>query len=262
MEKLLDLRIGGGRVQPGLLPVGAGRLLEDLLDALSELGGDPHLWANANVHFGAIREGSTTMTVASEFAPFLHPAVAIFEEGARHGKLTGKGRAFVEQNFGPMAPWTYAELMPANGSGREPLRFDYAYRERILEEIAPVAVMCDDSIYGRIVRVGGDNPPTAKVELMGHGAMTLQIRGTKPRELAKFLGANLYETVLLHGVARWDKKAHLLLDFTILDIDREWQDFSFSRLIADNGGRLPVKLTVDDAAELIKEREEARGESV
>lgn len=261
MEKLANLRIGGKRVFPGLLPVDAVQLVRDLIAAFREFGGDAEAWDNANPHISITGAGSTVATIMSEFAGSLRPAVNTFRQHARVFSLSGKSREFVEQNFRPSAPWLYLELLPDNGVG-EPVKFDYSYREKLLESLTSTTITGIETLYGRVVRVGGDRPPTVKIDFMGHGPQTVKLKGKDSHDLAKLLGARLYETVHVRGVATWDKETLRLVAFDIESMDKEWHDFSLTQLIEEGDGTLPVRLTVNGEPEIIQARGRARGEIV
>ncbi len=74
------------------------------------------------------------------------------------------------------------------------------------------------TLYGTVLRVGGDRPPRAQVQFLS--GQKLQCRITQRDELrvARALGQRLYETVGLRGQARWHAASGEILDFRIDEI--------------------------------------------
>jgi hypothetical protein len=227
-------------------------MLKDLILGFRQFGGDPATWDAAQLHLSITGSASTQAVIMSPFARALTPAVNDFCAKAAAVKLHGKSYEFVLNHFRPTAPWDYLEVGPV-GDGDNTVRFDCQYRERLMAtQVTPV--IGNESIYARVIRVGGEKPPTAKLDVMGHGPMTVDLKGEAAVCLAKKLGENLYETVNLEGTASWDPHTFKLLSFAVEGINEHWQDVSLAAVIADSGGVLPVKLTVKSESALIRER--------
>ncbi len=129
MERLLEIRIGGGRLRSGMLPVKAWRMLRDLLGSIADEGGDPAMWRETNPHVEIIGEGSSLAAVNTEFAEQLRPHVLRFAEKADALELSPRGLDFVTRNFTTQTPWSFVDLIPLqDGVKLNPVRFDMEYR--------------------------------------------------------------------------------------------------------------------------------------
>lgn len=256
MERLALIRIGGGAVASGLWPLDAGSMLKDLIAGFRQFGGAAETWEGAELHLEITGSGSTQAAIVSPFARALMPAVKDFCESAADQRLCGRAYEFVFNNFKAGAPWRYLDVAPAGEDARK-VRFDSQYRERLIaRQTSPV--VGSESIYARVIRVGGKRPPTAKLEVMGHGPLTVELKSEDALEIAKRLGENLYETVSLEGTASWNPATFKLERFVIEKINEDWQDVSLAEVIADNGGILPIKLSVDSEPALVRERTGSR----
>ncbi|RIK72993.1 MAG: hypothetical protein DCC68_25630 [Planctomycetota bacterium] len=71
------------------------------------------------------------------------------------------------------------------------------------------------SLVANIDRVGGTNPPTAKLIFLNGDSLTVPVADV---ELSSRLGKSLYHTVSVEGEASWDSRTWRLVDFKITEI--------------------------------------------
>jgi len=253
MKKLFEVRLGGGRVQAGLLPVEALKLIRGLMAAMEDEGGDHEAWKRANPHVEIIGAASTRAAVLTEEYPQLLGPTQIFVHKAMQRNLGPKGLDLVEREFRPDQVWEFAELTVCS-SNRPTVRFDAPYREAVNEERSPVRSVSD--VYARVVRVGGERPITAKLEI-GKQSGTFEVNG---RELAKKLASRLFETVKIRADIALDRKTLEIANLTVLDIDETWMDVHLGQVMEMHGGKLPLKLSVASTEAVLKERTREREE--
>ena len=250
MKRLFEIRVGGGHVESGLLPVEALSLIRDLISAMAEEGGDPEAWARANPHVQITGEGSTRSAVLTEeYSELVAPAQRFVLKAAARN-LGPKGRDFVDRLFKPGQVWSFAEVTVCN-ENRPQARFDASYREAVKEERQPI--VAKDELHARVIRVGGERP-TAKLEI-GKQSGTFPVADQK---LAKKLGNYLFETVKIEADVSWDPKTLEIVSLTVVGLDESWQDVHLREVIASHGNRLPVDLSVRGTRELLAERRKAR----
>lgn len=250
MKRLFEVRVGGGRVHSGLLPIEILGLIQDLMAAMEEEGGDRDVWARANPHVEIVGKDSTKSAVLTEeYSDLVGPA-QLFTLKARERNLGPKGRHFVERHFRPGQPWAYAEVTVCNDN-RPAIRFNGEYRDAVKEERR--AISGRDQFFARVVRVGGEKP-TAKLEI-GQRSGTFEVAS---QSLAKKLGERLFETVKIDAEVIWDSKSLELLSLKVTGLDESWQDVHLAEVIEKHGGRLPLVLSVESTEELLSERAKAR----
>lgn len=251
MKRLFEVRVGGGRVHAGLLPIEALSLIRDLMAAMAEEGGEPEAWARANPHVEIVGPGSTESAVLTEeYSELVGPA-QLFALKAAERNLGPKGREFVDKYFKPGQVWDFAEVTVCN-ENRPRAYFDTEYREIAKQQRHPVTGT--DEFYARVVRVGGENP-TAKLEI-GKQSGTFSVAD---RELAKKLGNYLFETVKIKADVSWDSKTFEIINLTVTGIDEDWQDVHLADVITKYG-RLPIDLSVENTEDLLAERQRVREE--
>jgi hypothetical protein len=240
MKTFFKLKIGVQSSKSGLLPLPAGGLLESLVVALKEYGGEPELWRRLNPHVEIHGKGSTLVALQgeSELTATLLPAADRFLEDAERLTLRPKGRLFVEELFKPSSPWDYVELSSANDAATSVL-FDHQYREKI-EQIVPQIAKSIGSIYAVVRQVGGISP-TVRLEIIGHAQRKMSF-SVKDHTTAKKLASRLYEKVKLHGITHWDTRNFEIVDFEVHELDEAWQDVHLYDVVQRNGGVLPIEL--------------------
>lgn len=243
MRKLLEVTLGGGRIHSGMLPVDALQLMKDLLAALEEQGGDPESWRAANPHVEIVGRSSTLAAVHAEEYQELLPPAELFVHKAEQRNLGPKGREFVERQFKPSSTWDYALVSVCN---EHPVsfRFDSAYRSEIREESHPLVGI--EEMYARVVRVGGEDRITTRLE-MGRLGGTYKVANV---DTARDLAARLYETVKIRAQVKWDTRTLEVEDLTVLSVDTSWRDVHLAEVIKENGGVLPLELSVKSTEEL------------
>lgn len=250
MKRLFEVRVGGGRVHSGLLPVEALSLIQDLMVAMAEEGGDPEAWARANPHVEIVGRGSTNNAVLTEeYSELVGPA-QLFALKAAERNLGAKGREFVDKYFKPGQVWDFAELTVCN-ENRPRAYFDTEYREAVKQERHPITGT--DELYARVIRVGGEKP-TAKLEI-GKQSGTFPVAD---QGLAKKLGNSLFETVKIQAAVSWDSKTLEIISLTVTGIDEDWEDIHLADVIAKHGGSLPLELSLKSTEELLTERRRVR----
>jgi hypothetical protein len=253
MKKLFEVRLGGGRVQSGLLPVEALKLIRGLMAAMEEEGGDHEAWKRANPHIQIVGEASTRAAILTEEYPQLLGPTQVFVHKAMQRNLGPKGLDLVEKEFRPDQVWEFAELTVCS-STRPMVRFDAPYREAVNEERSPVHSVGD--VYARVIRVGGERPTTAKLEI-GKQSGTYEVNG---RDLAKKLANRLFETVKIRAAIAFDRKTLEIASLTVLGIDETWTDVHLGQVIETYGGKLPVRLSVANTEDILRERQREREE--
>ncbi|HYU35460.1 MAG TPA: hypothetical protein VEW48_25180 [Thermoanaerobaculia bacterium] len=265
MDKLLEIKIGGGAVRSGWLPLAAMEMVKDLLAAIAEEGPDEEIWRSLDPQIEVVGKASTILAIHTNFATKLRPQVRAFREKARRHTLKPQGRQFVKRHIAtPSARWSYVtvvEVPEKKAKGRlspekeQVLKFDARYKEQLLlKQSEPVHGF--DEIYAVVKRAGGDTP-TATLEFLDGGGGTYQIRGRDRRGLAKRIAAHLYETVKLKVEAWWNANTLELDDLAIHDL-LDWRDVHLAEVYRENGNRLPLDLNVESVEELIAAREEDR----
>lgn len=265
MDKLMEIKIGGGEVHSGWLPLSAFTMVKDLLGAIAEEGGHDELWTSIEPQIEIVGKGSTVLAIRTPFARKLREDVNRFRTKAKRHTLNPQGRVFVKKHVASQsAVWSYVTLIEVpEGKDKAPpekervLRFDARYKERLfLKEAAPIHGF--DEVYATIVRTGGETPTVTLNMLNGVGG-TFHIRGSDRRALAKRIAGHLYETVKLQVEAWWNAKTLELENMVILDL-LEWRDVHMGQVYRDYGERLPITLTIGSVEELFAEREEDRSE--
>lgn len=265
MDKLLEIKIGGGSVRSGWLPFSAFGMVKDLIDAIAAEGHDGEIWEAIEPQLEVVGRGSTRLAVHTDFARKLRPQVRTFREKAKRLHLSREGMEFVKKHIATQsAPWTFVELIEVpDKKDKEPpperaraLRFDARYKERLVER-QPESIHGFDEIYAVVVRAGGIKPPTATLEFLGgSGGGTYHLRG---RDLAKRIAAHLYDTVRLRVEAWWNVQTLEIEKLIVHDL-LEWKDIHLAEVYRANRNRLPIELSVDSVEELLADREKDRGE--
>ena len=267
MDKLLEIKIGGGSVRSGWVPLAAIEMVRDLLAAIAEEGPDEEIWKSIDPQLEVVGKASTLLAIHTNFAAKLRPQVRAFREKAKRHSLKPRGRQFVKKHIAaPGARWSYVTMVevPEKKAKDQPvpdkdrvLKFDVRYREQLLlKQAEPIHGF--DEIYAVVKRAGGDTP-TATIELLNGGGGTYQIRGRDRRGLAKRIAAHLYDTVKLKVEAWWNANTLELDDLAIHDL-LDWRDIHLAEVYREHGGRLPLTLAVESVEELVAAREEDRRE--
>lgn len=267
MDKLLEIKIGGGDVRSGLLPLSAMDMVRDLLAAIAEEGADDELWRSLDPQIEVLGKSSTLLAVHTNFAAKLRPQVQSFRKRAQRHTLKRQGRQFVRKHIGtPGAKWSYITIIEVPSKKEAPpakdrtraLKFDARYKERLLlKESEPLRGQ--DEIYAIVKRAGGDSPPTVTLEFLGGEGGTYPVKGRDRKGLAKRIAAHLYDTVKLQVEAAWNANTLELESLAILDL-LEWRDIHLTEVYREHGNRLPITLTVGSVEELIADREDDRRE--
>jgi hypothetical protein len=269
MDKLLEIKIGGGDVRSGLVPLSAMEMVRDLLAAIAEEGADEELWRSLDPQIEVVGKSSTLLAVHTNFATKLRPQVQSFRKKAQRHTLKRQGRQFVRKHIAtPSAKWSYVTVIevPPNRIETPPekkargrvLKFDARYKERLLLK-EPEPLRGQDEIYAIVKRAGGDAPPTVTLEFLGGESGTYHIKARDRKGLAKRIAAHLYDTVKLRVEATWNANTLEIENLAILEL-LEWRDVHLAEVYREHGNRLPITLTVDSVEELIADREDDRRE--
>lgn len=75
-----------------------------------------------------------------------------------------------------------------------------------------------ETLYGRVIRVGGENPPRAKLLFIDGSALTCEISKRDQRRVARQLAARLYEWVGVQGQAQRSAATLELLSFNVQQV--------------------------------------------
>ena len=74
------------------------------------------------------------------------------------------------------------------------------------------------TLYGTVIRVGGEDPPRVKLRLLDGQVITCNITRRNNFEAARQLGARLYRSVGVRGQADWDVSDMSLQYFLVEDV--------------------------------------------
>ncbi|HKI03737.1 MAG TPA: hypothetical protein VKK31_17285 [Thermoanaerobaculia bacterium] len=264
MDKLLEIKIGGGGVHSGWLPLSALAMVRDLLEAIAEEGTDDEIWKSIEPQIEVVGKGSTVLAVHTPFARKLRTQVKSFRSKAKRHVLGPQGRDFVKKHVATKsATWAYVTMVEvpdpqeakATPEKERILRFDARYKELLLLK-QPAAIHGFDEVYVTVVRAGGDTP-TVTLNFLNGGSGTYPIRGKDRRGLAKQIASHLYDTVRLSVEVWWNSRTLEVENMHILDL-LAWRDVHLAQVYRDHGNLLPIRLTVDSVEELLAEREEDR----
>ncbi|HSS78384.1 MAG TPA: hypothetical protein VLV54_16775 [Thermoanaerobaculia bacterium] len=266
MDKLLEIKIGGGDVHSGWVPLSAFAMVRDLLDAIAEQGPDEELWRSIEPQIEVVGAGSTVLAIHTRFVRKLRPQVRSFRERAKRHALMPRARGWVKKYVGsPSTSWSYVDMVEIpSKQEKKPLpekdrvfRFDARYKERLLvNQAEPIHGF--DEVYATVVRAGGETPTVTLAFLDGRSG-TFEIRGPERKDLAKRIGKHLYDTVKLGAEVWWNAKT-LVIDKLVIHDLLEWNDVSLAKVYREHDNRLPITLTVDSVEELMADREDDRRE--
>jgi hypothetical protein len=74
------------------------------------------------------------------------------------------------------------------------------------------------TLYGVVVRIGGEKTPTVQLRLLNGDMLSCEIKGNQRRAIARQLAQRLYTEVGITGTAVWDTRDWIIEDFTIEQI--------------------------------------------
>jgi hypothetical protein len=103
---------------------------------------------------------------------------------------------------------TETELWEKNGQYRQLAKV--TTNTRI--DIENILLRGKTTLYGTVVRVGGENQPTVQIRLLDGNIQTCEIR---TQNIARQLGERLYSRVGVRGTATWDRRDMSLQSFRI-----------------------------------------------
>lgn len=76
-----------------------------------------------------------------------------------------------------------------------------------------------DTLYGTVLRVGGEEPPRVRLRLLDNTLITCRITRRDKRDVARQLGARLYDVVAVTGEAKRDSGTLALRDFAVYRVE-------------------------------------------
>jgi len=264
MDKLLEIKVGGGSVRSGWVPLSALGMVKDLLAAIAAEGTDEEIWKTLDPQVEVIGKSSTLIAVHTNFARKLRPQVKTFKAKARKLVLKPEGREFIREHIAtPSARWTYVEVIEVPDTRETApapkaapvLRFDARYKERYLQK-QPEPIHGFDEVYAQIMRAGGAAEPKVTLRSLTDERWTCAVRG---RELAKRIAAHLYETVKLSVEVWWNAKTLERERMVVHDL-LDWKDMHLAEVYREHGNRLPIRLSMESVEELLADREGDRSE--
>lgn len=88
-------------------------------------------------------------------------------------------------------------------------------RPSLRVEIEQRGICGTETIYGTVIRVGGEEPPRAKLRLLHGQVLTCDINRRKSWMIARELGGRLYQIVGVRGEARYSLVDRSILHFRI-----------------------------------------------
>lgn len=87
-----------------------------------------------------------------------------------------------------------------------------------VETGANAGLRSDSTIYGTVIRVGGEEPPRARLRLLDGRVLTCEITRRKSWRIARELGARLYQRTGVRGEARYAPTDATLVAFRIDEV--------------------------------------------
>lgn len=162
-----------------------------------------------------VREGTLTLEFASDLIEYAFPAYVKTTKAINAGEyddLPADSRAALWNLIKfTKSKRCHTELWEVNGTAHMLAKITPT------TELTPVKVATEmTTIYGRVIRVGGEKKPSARLVLLNGKGLTCETT----RKIASELGHRLYSMVGVYGRARWTLK-HLQLDaFRIEEITK------------------------------------------
>lgn len=92
------------------------------------------------------------------------------------------------------------------------------------EEITPTNPRGETVVYGRLVRIGGENSPKAEIAVPGEGRVAVDLG----MDLARRLAPRLYTTVALSGEAEWNADS-LRIEHFVLKAILDYEDLPIGK---------------------------------
>jgi len=78
--------------------------------------------------------------------------------------------------------------------------------------VEPRFIKGTTSLYGTLMRIGGDNPPRAWLRLTDEKTISCRVKTT---QIARQMAQSLYQRVGVRGIAQWDIRDMSLIEFRI-----------------------------------------------
>ncbi len=209
-DRRFQLKIKGENVRPETVSIGdlldAVRCLERAAAATSAaraVGKE----ADLKLSLVGVGDGSDLLTLAAS-GPTLK-SVGIITEAVRDDDFTRLTRSAVGQlrkmwQQARDAAWEAYEFLP-DGNGVVPavIRAD--------ESFLPIRTFDEPGeVYGVCIDLGGKRRPTARVQLLDGGIVTVLLPS---KAFANGIGDRLYKPVCFEGVATWDDATRTLVGF-------------------------------------------------
>lgn len=82
-------------------------------------------------------------------------------------------------------------------------------------EVQESRVSGTTTLYGVVVRIGGEKTTTVQMRLLNGDLLSCEIKGNQRRSIARQLAQRLYTEVGITGTAIWDTREWILEDFVI-----------------------------------------------
>lgn len=137
------------------------------------------------------------------------------------------------------------EFSARDGKKRSPRKV--VVRPDLRIEIEQRGICGTETIYGTVIRVGGEEPPRAKLRLLHGQILTCDISRRKSWMIARELGARLYQIVGVRGEARYNLVDRSVLHFRI-DSVLPYSEIGIDqalKALADSGGAAFSELPAD-----------------
>ena len=223
-NQIIEVRLAGSELSP--LNVSArdtGKLITAVQNMIAAIVARQYptlglTEKEVTIGLSKIHQGSYRMDFAT---PYPQPVIRAYEqitsalERGIFNELPEKTvEALIEIRTVTRAYKTQTEFWLQNGQLNKLAEItqntEIAYEPEIVEGGA--------TLYGRVVRVGGENPPRAKIRFLDDKELNCNITQVDSLRVARELGQRLYETVGVRGRARWNIYDMGLVDFTVEEV--------------------------------------------
>jgi hypothetical protein len=222
---VIEIRLTGEHIKPGSI---RSRDIAEVIDALESIlaliveRDQPQTGLKQEeiiIGLTALEAGSLRMQFQTEetYKPFVHSAYQKLSEAVANRQFDllpfsaiEKLRAIRRITIDTQAK---AELGWFNGTFHRLATLD---RDVIISAISRQVVGMT-TLYGDVLRVGGESTPSVKLKLIDGTTITCLIAGNavKKRQIARALARKLYDEVGVRGAATWDDQGWTLQRFEI-----------------------------------------------
>lgn len=226
-----EVRVTGEKISPENLHI---REIADFLISVEEMvatvvsHNHPNLdfQASGVLRLSSLKDGSVDLACSSQFreaGPALRE-VGNVVEGGDISRLPDEARPPVLKLLKFSRDHnSFLEIREADGSRTQLLQF--SPDTAVTEPAIPTYVTGTTTLYGELLRIGGDNPPTARMRFIDGMAKSCPVEST---DLARSMARRLYETLGVRGKGEWEAESMQLHTFRIEQLT-EYRKTSLSK---------------------------------